>query len=340
MRLGLSEPQWDRLLEKSERGTGKHLSKLQSKIAQGPVPRPPKINLQKAEDSDRDTPIGDEDVFTDKNLSKVKGESMARSVSQPPTTKSKKVSEKEAQAKRLLSKNPAKTAPKAAPVKKAPPPKVGTKVLSSEFVNESDEEDDYAAPVKSAPKPAVKRSRPDDDDTSDSSIPLMKKVKKDPQPTHRISDASQSSRTTTTSHYSSTSSRAKGNSPQKSSPLASSPPTNASDMEQSSGDRTSSSESPAHHLSTKNTRTPIHKNRHQKSSSVSSTSSSRYLKPEVTDLARRFKMFYPKYEALHRELLSMGENRDKQKERDLLEMHARLAGMKKDIQAGIVDVEN
>jgi RNA polymerase II elongation factor ELL len=59
----------------------------------------------------------------------------------------------------------------------------------------------------------------------------------------------------------------------------------------------------------------------------------------VTDLARRFKMYYPKYEALHRELLSMGEHRDKQKERDLLEMHARLAGMKKEIEAGIVDVE-
>lgn len=340
MRLGVSEPEWDKLLVKAERGTGKCLSKLQAQIAQGPVARAPKINVQKAEDSGRDTPNGEDDVFTDKNLSKIKGESMTRSVSQPPTTKTKKVSEKENQAKRMLSKNPAKSTTKAAPTKKAPQPKAGSKVLSSEFVNDSDEEDDYPVPTKPAPKPTTKRSRPDEDlDTSDSSIPLSKKVKKDPPTTHRISDASQSSRATTSSHYSSSSSKAKGNSPQKSSPLASSPPTNASDMENSSGDRTSSSESPAQHLSTKNSQSPIHKKRHQKSSSVSSSGSSRYLKPEVTDLARRFKMYYPKYEALHRELLSMGEHRDKRKERDLLEMHERLAGMKKDIEAGIVDVE-
>jgi RNA polymerase II elongation factor ELL len=338
MRLGVSEPEWDKLLVRSERGTGKCLSKLQAQIAQGPVARAPKINVQKAEDSGRDTPNGEDDTFTDKNLSKVKSESMTRSVSQPPTTKTKKVSDN--QAKRLLSKNPTKSAPKSAPTKKAPQPKAGSKILSSEFVNESDEEDDYPIQTKPAPKPITKRPRPDDDlDTSDSSIPLSKKVKKDTPTTHRVSDASQSSRTTTSSHYSSSSSKAKGNSPPKSSPLASSPPTNASDMENSSGDRSSSSESPAQHLSTKNSQSPIHKKRHQKSSSVSSAGSSRYLKPEVTDLARRFKMYYPKYEALHRELLSMGDHRDKQKEEVLLDMHARLAGMKKDIEAGIVDVE-
>ena len=337
MRLGVSEPQWDRLLEKSERGTGKCLSKLQAQIAAGPVARGPKINVQKADDSGRDTPNGDDDVFMDKKVSKIKGESLSRSVSQPPPTKSKKVSEKESQAKRLLSKNPAKSATKSAPAKKAPPPKTGTKVLSSEFVNDSDEEDDYQVPAKPAPKP-MKRSRDEDLDTSDSSIPLSKKVKKDTPPTHRVSDASQSSRTTTSSHYSSSSSKIKGKSPQKSSPLASSPPTNASDMESTSGERTSSSESPARDLSTNNSRSPIHK-RHQKSSSVSSSGSSRCLKPEVTDMARRFKMFYPKYKALHQELTSMGEHRDKQKEKDLFDMHARLAQMKKEIEAGIIDVD-
>ncbi|KAE9368672.1 hypothetical protein N431DRAFT_547608 [Stipitochalara longipes BDJ] len=337
MRLGVSEPQWDRLLEKSERGTGKCLSKLQAHIAAGSVARGPKINVQKADDSGRDTPNGEDDVFTDKKVSKLKGESMARSVSQPPTTKTKKISEKEAQAKRLLSKNPAKTTAKSAPVKKTPQPKPGAKVLSSEFVNDSDEEDDYPLQTKPAPKP-MKRSRDEDLDTSDSSIPLSKKVKKDTPTTHRVSDASQSSRTTTSSHYSSGSSKVKGNSPQKSSPLASSPPTNASDMESTSGERTSSSESPARHPSTKNSRSPIHK-RHQKSSSVSSSGSSRCLKPEVTDIARKFKMYYPKYKALHQELAAMGENRDKKKETDLRDMHARLAQMKKEIEAGIIDVD-
>ncbi len=336
MRLNVSEPQWDKLLEKSERGTGKCLSKLQAQIAAGPVARAPKINVQKAEDSGRDTPNGEDDIITDKKVSKLKGESVARSASQPPMTKTKKVSEK---GKRLLSKTPAKSAAKAAPARKAPQPKAGTKVLSSEFVNDSDEEDDYpVAQSKPAPKPPVKRPREEDIDTSDSSIPLAKKVKKDAPAAHRVSDASQSSRTTTTSHYSSSSSKVKGNSPQKSSPLASSPPTNASDMESTSGERTSSSESPAQQPSTKNSRSPIHK-RHQKSSSVSSSGSSRYLKPEITDIARKFKMYYPKYKELHQELSAMGENRDKEKEVNLLDMHRRLAKMKKEIEAGIVEMD-
>jgi len=109
-------------------------------------------------------------------------------------------------------------------------------------------------------------------------------------------------------------------------------------MESTAGERTSSSESPAQHLSTKNSRSPIHK-RHQKSSSVSSSGSSRCLKPEVTDTARKFKMYYPKYKALHQELAAMGDNRDKDKEKDLRDMHARLAKMKKEIEAGIIDVD-
>jgi RNA polymerase II elongation factor ELL len=343
MRLGLSEPEWDRLLVRAERGTGKHLSKLQAQIAAGPIARPPKINVERAEGSGRDTPSGkDEDSFSDKNISKVKGESMSRSISQPPNTKAKKPSEKEAQTKRLLSKNPSKAAPanKPAPTKKAPQSKTSSKVLSSEFVNDSDEDDDYPPATKPPAKASIKRSREEDDvETSDSSVPLAKKVKKETPSSHRISDASQSSRTTHTSHYSSGSSK-KDTSPQKSSPLATSPPTNASEFENSSsGGRTSSSTSPAHHPSTKNTRSPIHK-RHQKSSSVasstSSSSSTRYLKSEVVDIARKYKLYYPRYEELHRELMEIGEHRDKGKEELLLEMHERLAGMKAQIMAGIV----
>lgn len=340
MRLGVSEPEWDRLLPKEERGTGKCLSKLQAQIAQGPVAKAPKINVQKAEDSGRDTPAGgddDEDVFGDKKLSKLKGESMTRSVSQPPATKSKKVSEKEAQAKRLLS----KPKPKPAPAKKEKPAQKGARILSSQFVNDSDEEDDYMPVAKIDSKPSsTKRSREEEAESSDSSIPLSKKAKKDTT-NHRISDASQSSRTTTTTNYSSSSSKTKSNSPQKSSPLASSPPTNASEVENSSG-HTSSSASPAH-SSIKVSRSPIHK-RHQKSSSVassvSSTTSTRSLKPEVMDLARRYRSFYPKYEALHKEvsMLGVGGRRDSEKEQKLLDMHQRLSGMKKDILAGIVEV--
>lgn len=350
MRMGVSEPEWDRLLVKSERGTGKCLSKLQASIAQGTAGRAPKIKVNGS-----DTPNGEEDdLFGDKNVSKVKNDSVTRSSSQPPATKTKKPTEKEAQAKRLLSNKPpkpvSKPAAKPAPAKKtAPPPKAGTtKVLSSEFVEESD--DDVAPPApkpKPKPKAPLKRSREDEDiETSDSSAPLSKKVKKDtPVAPHRVSNASQTSHTTnsSSSSYNSSynSSKNKNTSPHKSSPLASSPPTNASEFENSSGDRTSSSASPAH-PSIKNSRSPIHK-RHQKSSSVassvSSTGSSRYLKPDVADLARKFKMYYPKYEALHKEIAAMGASgqRNQSKEKDLLEMHARLEGMKKLIQAGIIN---
>ncbi|KAL2063313.1 hypothetical protein VTL71DRAFT_5118 [Oculimacula yallundae] len=354
MRLGVSEPQWDRLLIKAERGTGKSLSKLQAEIAKG-VAR--KNNSQNTDGSGRDTPNGDEDLLDDKNLSKVKGDTTARSSSQPPNTKPKKASEKEAQAKRLFSKNPPKSANKPAPAPKATPapakkaapaPKAGTKVLSAEYVEDSDEDSErpperpVQAKEKPKPKPkpqakpVMKRAREEDHDTSDSSIPLSKKIRKDvpaPPPTnHRISDASQTSRATTTSSYSSfNSAKNKSNSPQKSSPLASSPPTNASDIEHS--DRTSSSASPAPRFSTKNTRSPIHKG-HQKSSSVTSSSSGQSrIDPKIIELSTKYRLFYPKYIQTYDEVSSQGDKRSKDKERALLDMHSRLVRMRKEIMS-------
>jgi RNA polymerase II elongation factor ELL len=55
------------------------------------------------------------------------------------------------------------------------------------------------------------------------------------------------------------------------------------------------------------------------------------------DLARKYRIFYPKYEALHREVASLGARRDSEKEQRLLDMHERLSVMKKDILAGIVE---
>ncbi|PBP17802.1 COM1 regulatory protein [Diplocarpon rosae] len=360
MRMGISEPEWDRLLIKSERGTGKSLSKLQAEIvAKGNLAR----GSKNGEGSGRDTPNGGEDdLLDDKNLSKVKGE--GRSTSQPPTTKPKKTSEKEAQAKRLFSKNPGKAASKAAPKaapkaaskaaskatskaatkatskaapakKQASVPKAGAKVLSSEYVEDSDEDDVQTATaptLKPKPKQALKRSREEDErDTSDSSMPMSKRVKKDvPVSNNRISDAGQKSRTNSNSFSSLTSYKNKSNSPRKSSPLASSPPANASDIE-SSGDRTSFSASPAGHISTKNSRSPIYK-RHQKSSSVtSSNSSNSQVKPEAIELARKYKRFYPAYLRLFKEVVAEGENRTRSKEKDLLDMHERLEDWRKQI---------
>jgi RNA polymerase II elongation factor ELL len=368
MRLGTSEPQWDKLLPKSERGTGKCLSKLQAQIAQGPVAKP--------KSSNRNSPFDDEeDLFGDKNknLSKAKGEAMARSSSQPLAAKPKK-SEREAQAKRLLSKNPAKAAAAATKPKPAKTTAAAkretekaksnaTKPLSSQFVSDSDDEEvelkkeePVSKPVK---KPSNKRLREEEVESSDSSFPLSKKSKVNinNNNNHRVSDASQSSRPSSNSTSSSANSfKGKGNgngngngnsnvngvSPQKSSPLASSPPTNASDFENTpAGGRSSSSASPPHHTLTSahNGRSPIHK-RHQKSSSVtssnSSSSSTRYLKAGVIHLAHKYKTFYPKYEALHRELAASGV-RDESKEKDLLDMHERLSQLKQQILEGIVE---
>ena len=339
-RLNLNEPEWERLLPKHERGTGKCLSKLQARLAtaeSGSV-RTPKIHVQKADDSGHDTPMGEDGEIT----------GAGRSTSQPPTTKPKKPSEKEAQAKRLLGGKPAKAAvKKATPIRKEKPKekakvqpkekprekieKPTGKVLSSQFVNESDDEDNYsaAAPVKKpAPKP-LKRSREDDIDTSDSSIPLSKKVKKDiPELIHsnaRISDNSKSSQRTTSS--TSSQHKYKGTSPHKSSPLASSPPTNASEVDSSSS------------ASPRKPRSPIQKYHHKSSSvasSVSSSSSTRSLKPEVVDMARKYRLYYPKYEALHREVAGLGK-RDKEMEGRLLDMHERLARMKSEILEGIIE---
>lgn len=148
----------------------------------------------------------------------------------------------------------------------------------------------------------------------------------------------QSSRTF--SPASTTLNKAKDSSPQKSSPL-SSPPTNASEFESSSG-HISSSASPAHR-NVKGRNSPIYK-RHQKSSSVTSSVSSngshRSLNPEVVDLARKYRSYYPKYEALYREVANPVGKRNLEREQELLQMHERLRELKERIIAGIVYVDN
>jgi len=334
LRLSRPEPEWSRLLPKHERGTGKHLSKVQAAIAaseSGNI-KTPKVHVQKAEDSGRDTPVEDSEV--------------PRASSQPPVTKPKKISEKEAQAKRLMSGKPSKAAtPKTAATKKEKPkdkPKVervkaekpSSRILSSQYVNSDSEDDEVItlAPVpvkKSLPKQQLKRSREDDIEASDSSTPLIKKAKKE------VSSQASSQRTSSGQSSQSTYqfSKTKGTSPQKSSPLASSPPTNASEVETSSHRTSSSSSSPR-----KISRSPIHKRQKSSSvaSSVTSTSSQRSLRPEVVDKARKYRLFYPKYEALHREVAALGK-RDIEMEGRLIEMHERLSAMKRDILQGIVE---
>jgi RNA polymerase II elongation factor ELL len=365
LRLTVTDPEWDRLLPKVERGQGKCLSKLQVQIAQG-LARPPKIKLQKDDGSGRDTSAGEEEgSLARKAMSKAKkGEPMIRSSSQPSATKPKP-SEKEAPKKRVLTNKLNKPAAKpvvkpAASPRSTPAPakrdKIGKptskKALSAEKIIDSDEEAEQASqpsqskpsqpPKKPLPKPVVAKKRPRDDETetSDSSIPLSKKVKKDVLTQPRVASGNQSSNATSNATNSTHSLKNKSTSPHKSSPLASSPPTNASEIDNNSGHRTtsSSSASPAPYSSNKTSRSPIHK--HHKTSSVTSSSSSgstRHLKPEVMDLARKYRSYYPKYQALYHEVEN-SKFRDAVKEEQLLDMHKRLETMKQQINAGIFEM--
>jgi RNA polymerase II elongation factor ELL len=337
LRIPQNDDEWERLKPIDQRGDGKSLSKVQARIAQGPIPRTPKISVSNA-DSGRDTPGPEVEELSNKTLAKVKNDTK-RSSSQPPnnTTKPKRLSEKEAQSKRLLSTKKKPTVTAASSVKKESPTKASAaKPLSNQFVTESDDEEaSKPLPPTKRPSPAPKRPR-EDEASSDSSQPLMKKVRPSySKPVeHRTSDAQYSQSSSSTF-------KSKGTSPQKSSPLASSPPTNASDFASSASSSASDASTPRHHTSigSKIPRSPIHK-RNASSSSLSTNSSTsstmgNYTKinPNVMQLAAKFRCYYPTYAALHRELSGSKESeRDISKHEKLLHMHERLVQMKKEIK--------
>ena len=146
MRLSTSEKLWDMLIPTNERGKGKILSHL-NHLHKGPIQQAttPKIQIQHLSNDSREDSMRDNESDQKDRLAPSDAEPMARSRSHGPIKKTK-VSEKEAQSKRLLSNGPKKATPapkfkdahpavKKGGVKKANAPK------SSEFVNESDEED-------------------------------------------------------------------------------------------------------------------------------------------------------------------------------------------------------
>ncbi|EEY17658.1 COM1 [Verticillium alfalfae VaMs.102] len=144
MRLGIEEPEWQKLLPKDERGKGKILSKLQANIAKGPAVPTPKIKVQKADDGTSDA--GGEDTLKIDD-----GRSSVRSNSSLPGKK--KVSSADAQVKRLLSNKPSK--PKAAPAK-AP----ASKCSQREFISDSDSESSSNKPMASVSSSKTKRPSP------------------------------------------------------------------------------------------------------------------------------------------------------------------------------------
>lgn len=150
-RIALVDPVWERLHHPEDRGKNIVLSKLQATIAkQSTIAPAPKISVQKAEDGNK----SDMD-------SKAKGEAMSRSTSQPIAGKPKKISEREAQTKRLLSNNPKKPPPKKPTSKVKATEEKGKRILSEEFVYDTDtseEEPPLSQSTTTAlkPKPAQK----------------------------------------------------------------------------------------------------------------------------------------------------------------------------------------
>ncbi|KAF4976971.1 hypothetical protein FZEAL_6442 [Fusarium zealandicum] len=170
-RVSISEPEWERLLPKEERGTGKCLSRVQANLVKTSTPS---INVEMADGSG--TPRDNAESL-DMGRARAGGEPMSRSGSNPLPTKPKKPSAQDAQVKRLLGKSKAKATPAKAPSSKvssvkASPTKArptsvkptGGRVLSQAIISNSDTSGDEGPPVvksKPAPKPAPKPvSRP------------------------------------------------------------------------------------------------------------------------------------------------------------------------------------
>lgn len=272
MRLSREDKLWQMLLPREERGKGKILSKLQ--LHQGPIQKSstPRIHVQgTAEDQVNDESASAE-VQEKHHLTPGDAATpMVRSQSSDQIKK-KRVSEQEAQSKRLLSSGPKKAAAAARAkdmakkkgAKKGGP--AGTNVKSTEFVHESDEDEDEtmelsanapskpvatkasAASPKALPKTkthgpvdSVKESQGHEKamkgpKTSGSSVGQKSHASNKspstvgtPASKHRLSDASQ-----TSSSGSKQSRQRTTSSPHKPSPLGSSPPTNASDLDNDS----------------------------------------------------------------------------------------------------------
>ncbi|KAI5467306.1 hypothetical protein BGZ63DRAFT_370867 [Mariannaea sp. PMI_226] len=339
-RLSSSEPEWQKLLPREERGKGKCLSRLQANLAKGPSQPPaPKIKVQKADGSPTSRESG-----SSPDGERTRAEPMSRSASNPLPVK-KKTTTQDAQVKRLLS----NSKPKAAAVPKTSPTKSRSavskskdgRILSQEIIDNSDSSGDEASVVVKprpvvprklkdtiAAKPRVvsrepiknsqvaKRPREDDDSSSSSATPLSKRIKpKQSMPVQRVkprpSDTGMNSRATGTA---SSSLKSKNTSPTKSSPLASSPPTNASDLE---------NEQPRPRLQTA-------KKRKMESDEKPLVKRQAMISDDLISKAQRFKSYYQKYEALHFKISALA-NPPKVDLGHLRDMRDQLAEMKKEI---------
>jgi RNA polymerase II elongation factor ELL len=364
MRLAASEPEWQKLLPREERGKGKCLSRLQANIAKAAVAAAapaPKIKVQKAEDASSES--GKEEG----SQVKPKAESMTRSISQPLPAKGKKATSAAAD-KRLLTATKKTTTTKTSPNKGGAKGKdKGGRILSSEFITNSDTSEDEAlavtsiaaksrppppAPVqkakevvtvkpkpapkptpKPAPKPAAKpasvpakRSREDDDgDSSSSGTPLAnKRIKQKPTIKAPMSLKHRPSDASQNSRGTSSGISLKS---KNTSPAKSSPL--ASSPPTNASDLDQPEERTITLSKAPPTMTAKVKRRAAEAENEIKAKRQRLTQDLVTK-ATKFKLFYQKYEALHWEISAL-EHPPEDKMADLLDMRARLKFMKNEI---------
>lgn len=347
-RLSPSEPQWQKLLPKKERGQGKCLSRLQDKLAKGAAAAPT-VKVHKAEDSSSSR----DDVDTNSDKARSGGEPMSRSTSNPLSKP--KLSAKEAQAKRLLGNSkskastPTSSSQKVSPTKPkttAPAPKVnGKPALSQEYVYDSDSSDEHqAAQPKAKPAPEVKAKPKPKQTVKPVARPAEKTIEKSitakprpvPQSLPKVAakrprendDSSSSSETPLSKRIKAKAPQStmssqlkareppkatKSTSPAKSSPLASSSPTNASDLSEDERPMPS--------------RPPVAKKRKADDAPAGPAPKRHIVSPELVSQAHRFRAYYSQYEALHHEIAAL-DNPPRDKLADLTNMRERLQSMK------------
>lgn len=139
MRMSASEPVWDRLLPKEERGKGKCLSKLLPTIAKGPSQPAAKTPQIKVHDADDSSGSRNGDAASNSGSEGKKGSSQAMSRSSSQTKAPVKKVEKKLIGKKISTPKPlpAKASAKSAKDK-------GGRVLSKEFISDSDSSSEEA----------------------------------------------------------------------------------------------------------------------------------------------------------------------------------------------------
>ncbi|KAM5355477.1 hypothetical protein ACJ41O_002123 [Fusarium nematophilum] len=356
-RVTISEPEWERLLPKEERGTGKCLSRVQVNLVKPQAP--PSINVEMADGSS--TPRDGAEI-QDGGRPTMGGEAMSRSGSNPLATKPKKPSAQDAQVKRLLGKSKAKpaTTTKASSSRassaKTSPTKArttgtkanGGRVLSQAIISNSDSSGDEAPPVvkaKASPRPSpkptpktkdtviakprpvmkepvrqqtvTKRPRDDDDSSSSSGTPLSKRIKPK-QPLPGPRLKHRPSDASQNSRGTVTSTSFKS---KNTSPTKSSPLASSPPTNASDLEN----EAPSAPVVVKKRKAEgVSKPPAAKRTATSSFSD------KLVQKAQTFKMYYEKYEALHHEISAL-DNPPSRKLGHLMEMRDRLEMMKKEI---------